>query len=71
MSGSPDQRLDEVETRLAFLDEALAGLNAAEAESTQRMLRIERTLAELRMELAALRTGLGDDVNDEPPPPHY
>ncbi|HET7556592.1 MAG TPA: SlyX family protein [Rhodanobacteraceae bacterium] len=71
MSGSPDQRLDEVETRLAFLDEALAGLNTAEAESTQRMLRIERTLAELRMELAALRTGLGDDVNDEPPPPHY
>lgn len=71
MSRSPDQRLDEVETRLAFLDEALAGLNAAEAESTQRMLRIERTLAELRMELAALRTGLGDDVNDEPPPPHY
>ncbi|HEX7128786.1 MAG TPA: SlyX family protein [Rhodanobacteraceae bacterium] len=71
MSGSPDQRLDEVETRLAFLDEALAGLNAAEAESAQRMLRIERTLAELRMELAALRTGLGDDVRDEPPPPHY
>jgi SlyX protein len=71
MSGSPDQRLDEVETRLAFLDEALAGLNAAEVERSQRMLRIERTLAELRMELAALRTGLGDDVRDEPPPPHY
>ncbi|MGN6728982.1 MAG: SlyX family protein [Rhodanobacteraceae bacterium] len=70
MSGS-EQRLDEVETRLAFLDEALAGLNAAEAERSQRMLRIERTLAELRMELAALRTGLGHDVHDEPPPPHY
>jgi SlyX protein len=71
MTGSPDQRLDEVETRLAFLDEAIAGLNAAEAERSQRMLRIERMLAELRMELAALRTGLGDDVRDEPPPPHY
>lgn len=71
MSGSPEQRLDEVETRLAFLDDALAGLSAAEAERSQRMLRIERTLAELRMELAALRTGLGDDVRDEPPPPHY
>jgi hypothetical protein len=35
------------------------------------MLRIERMLAELRTELAALRTGLGDDVRDEPPPPHY
>jgi SlyX protein len=71
MSGSPEQRLDEVETRLAFLDDAIAGLNAAEAECSQRMLRIERMLSELRMELAALRTGLGDDVRDEPPPPHY
>ncbi|MGN6313697.1 MAG: SlyX family protein [Rhodanobacteraceae bacterium] len=71
MSGSPDQRLDEVETRLAFLDDALAALSEVEAERSQRMLRIERTLAELRMELAALRTGLGDDVRDEPPPPHY
>ncbi|HET9836498.1 MAG TPA: SlyX family protein [Rhodanobacteraceae bacterium] len=71
MSGSSDQRLDEVETRLAFLDEALAGLSAAETERSQRMLRIERMLAELRMELASLRTGLGDDARDEPPPPHY
>lgn len=71
MSGSPDRRLDEVETRLAFLDDALSGLNAAEADRSQRMLRIERTLSELRLELAALRTGLGDDVRDEPPPPHY
>lgn len=71
MSPLPEQRLDEVETRLAFLDEALAGLNAAELERTQRMLRIERMLSELRMELAALRTGLGEDVRDEPPPPHY
>ncbi|HEX6612882.1 MAG TPA: SlyX family protein [Rhodanobacteraceae bacterium] len=71
MSHSPEQRLDEVETRLAFLDDALAGLNAVEAERSQRMLRIERMLAELRMELAALRTGLADDVHDEPAPPHY
>lgn len=71
MSGSPEQRLDEVETRLAFLDDALAGLNAAELERSQRMGRIERMLAEMRMELAALRTGLADDVHDEPPPPHY
>jgi SlyX protein len=71
MNPVPEQRLDEVETRLAFLDDALATLSAAEAERSQRMLRIERMLAELRMELAALRTGLGDDVRDEPPPPHY
>ncbi|HXS73888.1 MAG TPA: SlyX family protein [Rhodanobacteraceae bacterium] len=71
MSGSADHRLDELEVRLAFLDDALAGLGAAEAERSRRMLAIERTLSELRLELASLRTGLGDDVHDEPPPPHY
>jgi SlyX protein len=71
MASSPEQRLDEVETRLAFLDDAIAGLDAAEAERSQRMLRIERMLAELRAELAAMRAGLGEDVRDEPPPPHY
>ena len=71
MSDSSERRLTELETRLAFLDDALAGLGAAEAETAQRMLAIERTLAQLRIELAALRTGLGEDVRDEPPPPHY
>ena len=71
MSGAADHRLDELEVRLAFLDDALAGLSAAEAERSRRMLAIERTLSELRLELASLRTGLGDDVHDEPPPPHY
>lgn len=71
MTGTPEERLNELETRLAFLDDALAGLSAAEAETAQRMLAIERTLAQLRVELATIRTGLGDDVHQEPPPPHY
>ncbi|MEO6967720.1 MAG: SlyX family protein [Rhodanobacteraceae bacterium] len=66
-----DDRLTEMEVRLAFLDEALAELNAAEADRSQRMLAIERTLSELRLELAAIRTALGEDVRLEPPPPHY
>ncbi len=66
-----DKRLTEVETRLAFLDDALAGLTAAEAETSRRMLAIERMLTELRVELSAIRTGLAEDVRNEPPPPHY
>ena len=66
-----DKRLTEVETRLAFLDDTLAGLTAAEAETSRRMLAIERMLSELRVELSAIRTGLSEDVRDEPPPPHY
>ena len=71
MSNDGDKRLTEVETRLAFIDDALSGLNAAEAENSRRILAIERLLSELRVELAAIRSGLGGDVRDEPPPPHY
>ena len=68
---SSEKRLTEVETRLAFIDDALAGLTEAEAETSRRILAIERMLAELRVELSAIRTGLAEDVRDEPPPPHY
>ena len=71
MSGSSEERLNELETRLAFLDDALAGLNAAEAETARRMLAIERMLAQLRVELSTIRTGLADDPHQEPTPPHY
>jgi SlyX protein len=71
MSNEGDNRLIEVETRLAFIDDALAGLAAAEADTSRRMLAIERVLSELRVELAAIRTGLSEDARDEPPPPHY
>lgn len=71
MSNTSDDRLTELEVRLAFLDDALAGLNAAEAERSRRMLVIERTLSALRVELSGIRTGLAEDVHDEPPPPHY
>lgn len=66
-----DKRLTEVETRLAFIDDALAGLSETEAENSRRMLAIEHMLSELRVELAELRTGLAEDVRNEPPPPHY
>ncbi len=71
MSESSDDRLTEMEVRLAFLDEALAQLNAAEADRSQRMLAIERLLSDLRLEFAAIRTALGEDMREEPPPPHY
>ncbi len=71
MSNEGDKRLTEVETRLAFIDDALAGLTAAEAETSRRMLAVERMLSELRVELASIRNGLAEDVRDEPPPPHY
>ena len=71
MGAAHDDRVTELEVRLAFIDDALMALTEAEAQQTQRMQAIERTLAQLRVELDALRTALAEDVRSEPPPPHY
>lgn len=67
----PDERLDDMELRLTFLDDAVSSLGDSEAQQSQRLLKLENALTDLRRELAALRTSLADDVHDEPPPPHY
>lgn len=71
MNTPNDERMDEFELKLTFLDDAVASLNDTEAQQSQRLLKLENALKELRQELAALRTSLSDDVHDEPPPPHY
>lgn len=71
MSIPNDERMNELELKLTFLDDAVASLNDSEAQQSQRLLQLEHALTELRKDLAALRTSLSDDVHDEPPPPHY
>jgi len=66
----PDERLDDMELRLTFLDDAVSSLGDSEAQQSRRLLRLESALAELRRELASLRTSLAENVHDEPPP-HY
>lgn len=68
---SLETRLTELEIRLSFLDEALHGLLATDAERALRLDRLERTVTGLRLELAAIRTALAPDAHSEPPPPHY
>ncbi|WHZ18493.1 MAG: hypothetical protein OJF55_000642 [Rhodanobacteraceae bacterium] len=70
MNTPNDERMNELELKLTFLDDAVASLNDSEAQQSQRLLKLENALTELRRELAALRTSLSDDVQDEPPP-HY
>ena len=71
MPTPPDERLDDMELRLTFLDDAVSSLGDSEAMQSQRLLQLENALTELRRELASLRTSLADDVQDEAPPPHY
>lgn len=68
---SLEERLTELEVRLAFIDDGLASLNAAVAMQDQLMLGVRRELDRLRGDLVGLRSTLGTDVADEAPPPHY
>lgn len=65
------ERLAELEVRMTFLDEAVGGLLRADAERALRLDLLDRTVRELRGELAAVRVALGADTHLEPPPPHY
>lgn len=66
-----EERLTELEVRLAFIDDGVSALNAAVAMQDQSMLAMRRELEQLRADLVLLRTALGHDVRSEPPPPHY
>lgn len=68
---SHEQRLVELEVRLAFIDDAVQALVAADAEQSMRIAALERMIHDLRSELASVRTGQGHDPHSEPPPPHY
>jgi SlyX protein len=65
------QRLDEMEVKLTFIDEAVQALITADAEQSPRIAALERALRDLRGELASMRVAQSDDPHDEPPPPHY
>jgi SlyX protein len=72
MSARDDhERINDLEVRLTFIDDAVSALSTADADQSQRLLALERALRDLRGELQAVRTALGHDSHAEPPPPHY
>jgi SlyX protein len=66
-----DDRLIELEMRLAFIDDTVNGLSSADTEISRRLDRLERALRDLRSDLMNMRAGLGSEAANEPPPPHY
>ncbi len=71
-----EQRLVDLETRLAFQEHALQELSdavaAARAEEAGNALRLHRALAELRQLRSMLAASpVVGDAASEPPPPHY
>ncbi|MGY3264756.1 MULTISPECIES: SlyX family protein [unclassified Lysobacter] len=70
-----DDRLVELETRLAFQEHSLGELSDALAdlrsENARLVLMLQRALDELRQVRAGLSSDLTGDPGLEPPPPHY
>lgn len=76
MSLDMDARLADLETRLAFQEQALNELSdalaAARSEEAQSALLLHRALEELRqLRLTVSHTPNSADPALEPPPPHY
>ncbi len=66
-----EQRLIELETRLAFQEHALAELSEALADARAEGNRNAGMIGNLLADLRKVRTELYADPGDEPPPPHY
>jgi SlyX protein len=64
-------RIDELEARLAFQENALLELSDAAAAARSEAGRSAELLRRVLLELAQSRSGVTGDVADEPPPPHY
>jgi len=71
MSAPLEDRLTELEVRLAFVDDTMTSLNATVSEHDRVLADIRLAIERLRAELTGVRTAIAEDVRDEPPPPHY
>ncbi len=65
-----EQRLTELEVRLAFLDDAMSALNATVASQDRTLNRVAAAIGALRGDLLTLQAAHVDAAS-EPPPPHY
>ena len=66
-----EQRLIELETRLAFQEHALGELSEALADACAEGSRTAELMRSMLSDLRKVRTELYADAAEEPPPPHY
>jgi SlyX protein len=71
MSAPLEDRLTELEVKLAFVDDTMATLNATVSAHDRVLNNLRLAVEQLRTELTGVRTALSHDARDEPPPPHY
>lgn len=65
------QRLDELETRLAFQDDTIQSLNDALGQQQIALDRMRRSLELVAKRQAEMVTLMPGDTEGDQPPPHY
>ncbi|MCI1709576.1 MAG: SlyX family protein [Chiayiivirga sp.] len=68
---SENERLVELETRVAFQEHTLAELNEVMTAQGRELIELRRELERALADLKTLRGLLYADPASEPPPPHY
>ena len=66
-----EQRITEIETRLAFQETTLHELNEVLTDQQLQLGQLQRMLKKLHTELAEMMSRNQPDAANEPPPPHY
>ena len=66
-----EQRINEVETRLAFQETTLQELNEALTSQQQQLSQMQALLEKLRERIIELASNMQPSATVEPPPPHY
>jgi len=66
-----DERLVELETRIAFQEDHIQELNRSLGDQQRLLERLTAEVRELRQQLRTLDRGQPRDRAAEPPPPHY
>lgn len=66
-----EQRIDELETKLAFQDDLVMHLNDVVARQDQEIMMLRQDVERIRKQLLQMTPLLGGNAGEEPPPPHY
>ena len=66
-----DERIQELEIRVAFQDDLLTSLNQQVHAAHQVIAQLRADLLALRERVEGMKEGARGDPAQEPPPPHY
>lgn len=68
---SVNDRVNELETRVAFQENTISELNDVVSAQERRITRLERDLSALMEQIKIIAPSLIASASEETPPPHY